>query len=169
MKEVISSLFNTALLRREQTEALMFDQGIPRLFAKDAMIKPVLLYPKDNTEKILGKLKKEHINACIVVSKEKKFIGEISDNDIIKLFLNQVKYEPLVKKLNHGYRREFLYKNAEEIANRHKLSVKKDTPINEVLKLLFREGVEYIPVINNAEKVVGVVTPSSLISLLKNY
>lgn len=145
------------------------EEDIKMLTAKDAMIKPILLYPDGSVEKILRKLRKEHINACIVVSKEKKFIGEISDNDIIKLFLQQVKYEPLVKILNHGYRREFLYKSAKDMINTHKSCVKKSTPINEVIKLTFKEGFEYIPVLDNSDKVIGVVTPSSLINLLKDY
>ena len=77
-------------------------------FAKDAMIKPVFLFPEDNAKTIMKKLKKEGTNACIVVTKEKKFIGEIGVEDLIKLFLHQVKYEPLVQVLNIGYKREFL-------------------------------------------------------------
>lgn len=160
---------NNIDLREEQAELLEIESQINNLCAKDAMIKPVLLYAEDKIDKILKKLKKEHINACIVVSKEKKFIGEISDNDIIKLFLQQVEYEPLVKILNHGYRREFLYKSAKDMINTHKTCVKKLTPINEVIKLLFKEDFEYIPVLDNNDKVVGVVTPSSLIQLLKDY
>jgi CBS domain-containing protein len=156
-------------MREEQAEALLMEEDIKMLTAKDAMIKPVLIYSEDNVEKILRKLKKEHINACIVVNKDKKFIGEISDNDIIKLFLQQVKYEPLVQILNHGYRREFLYKTAKDMINKHKSFVRKNTPINDVIELVFKEGFEYIPVLNDADKVVGVVTPSSLIGLLKDY
>lgn len=155
-------------LRKEQAESLIFENE-KGLFAKDAMIKPVLLYPDDEAEKILKKLKKEHINACIVVTKEKKFIGEICNNDIIKFFLQQVRYEPLVKLLNHGYRRKFLYKNAMDMANSHKFLVRKNTPINEVIKLCWKKGSEYIPVLDDKDKVVGVVTPSSLINLLKDY
>ncbi len=156
-------------LRNQQAELLSQECDIKQLCAKDAMIKPILLFPDDNVEKILKRLKKEHINACIVVTKEKKFIGEICDNDIIKLFLQQVKYEPLVKILNRGYRREFLYKNAKEMINTHKSYVRKDTPINKVIKLIWKEGFEYIPVLDNNDKVIGVVTPSSIINLLKDY
>ena len=46
------------------------------------------------------KLKQEDTNVCIVINEDGKFIGEISDNDLIKLFLKQVKFEPLVKQLN---------------------------------------------------------------------
>lgn len=160
---------NGVSLRKEQADALLMEEGIKLLSAKDAMIKPILLYPDDDVEKILKKLKKEHINACIVVTKDRKFVGEICDNDIIKLFLQQVKYEPLVKTLNRGYRREFLYKKAKEMINNHKSFVRRDTAINKVIKLIWKEGFDYIPVLDSNDKVVGVVTPSSLINLLKDY
>lgn len=156
-------------LRGKQAEFLQVGTRLKKLCAKDAMIKPVLLFSDDKADKILRKLKKEHINACIVVSKEKKFLGVLSDNDIIKLFLQQVNYEPLVKILNHGYRREFLYKNAKEMINTHRSCVKKSTHINEVIELFYKEGFEYLPVLDDDDKVVGVVTPSSLINLLKDY
>lgn len=159
----------SAKLRKEQAEELYSELGLPLLYAKDAMIRPFLLYADDDADKILKKLKKEHINACIVVSKDKRFMGEISDNDIIRLFLQQVKYEPLVQILNHGYRREFIYKSAKDMMRRHNFSVKVDTPINDVIRLVFRKGFEYIPVLEENKKVVGVITPSSLIKLLKDY
>ena len=160
---------NTKTLRAEQAESLAYEQEIKKLCAKDAMIKPVLLYNDDKSETVLKKLRKEHINACIVVSKEKKFIGEITNNDIIKLFLQQVKYEPLVQMLNRGYKREFIYKNAKDLINKHKSAVRKDTPINKVIELVWKEGFQYIPVLDEKDKVIGVVTPSSLINLLKDY
>lgn len=139
------------------------------LCAKDAMIKPVFLLPEDGSEKILKKLKKEDVNACIVITKEKKFIGEISDNDIIRLFLHQTKFEPLVKIMNTGYRNKFVYKKAKDIANKHKNTVKLDTPINKVIEIVNKKGFEYVPVLDDKGVVVGVVTPSSLIGLLQEY
>lgn len=158
----------TKTLRNEQP--IISETGnIKKLTAKDAMIKPVFLYPDDDARMIIKKLKREDTNVCIVITKDKKFIGEISDEDIIKLFLHQVKYEPLTKILNIGYRREFLYKKAKGLVNKHKSTVKLDTPINEVIKLIYKEGFRYIPVLNDNKKVMGVVTPSSLIDLLQEY
>jgi CBS domain-containing protein len=155
--------------REEQAKLLSQEYEIKKLCAKDAMIKPVFLFPDESSEAVLKKLKKEHVNACIVVSKERKFIGEISDNDIIRLFLQQTKFEPFVKILNMGYRREFLYKKAKDMANPHKHVVTLDTPLNKVIQIINKRRVEYVPVLDNGERVVGVVTPSSLINLLQDY
>ena len=136
--------------------------------AKDAMIKPVFLYPEDSADTIIEKLKKEDTNVCIVVTKDKKFIGEIGVEDLIRLFLHQVKYEPLVKTLNIGYRRKFLYKSAKDLINKHKSTVRLNDSINKVIRLLYKEGFNYIPVLDDDNRVVGVVTPSSLIDFLQN-
>ena len=163
---------NVKPLREDAAESLLSfaeDKGIKTAkIAKDAMIKPVLLYPDDNVERIIKKLKKENTNVCVVVTNDKEFIGEIGVEDLIKLFLHQVKYEPLVKILNIGYRREFLHLSAKELINKHKSTVKLKEPLNNVIKLIHKEGFNYIPVLDENKRVLGVVTPSSLINFLKN-
>ena len=154
--------------REEQSKTLFETENIRKLIAKDAMIKPVFVHQDDDADKIIKKLKREDTNVCIVVTKDKRFVGEINDEDIIKLFLYQVKYEPLTKILNRGYRRQFLYKEAKELINKHKSTVNLDTPINKVIELVYKEGFQYIPVLDKNKKVIGVVTPSTLIDLLQN-
>ena len=156
-------------LRKEQVIIFSETEDIRNLTAKDAMIKPVFVYQDGDTDKIIKKLKREDTNVCIVITKDKRFVGEISDEDIIKLFLHQVKYEPLTKILNVGYKREFLYKKAKELINKHKSTVNIDTPINKVIEFVYKEGFHYIPVLDKNKKVTGVVTPSSLIDLLQKY
>jgi CBS-domain-containing membrane protein len=160
-----------SLEKSREEQAIMFfeTKSIRKLTVKNAMIKPVFIYQDDNANKIIKKLKREDTNVCIVITKDKKFVGEISDEDLIKLFLHQVKYEPLTKILNVGYRREFLYKSAKELVNKHKSTVNIDTPINKVIELVYKEGFHYIPVLDNNKKVIGVVTPSSILNLLENY
>ena len=77
-------------LREKEVITISETKEIRGLTAKDAMIKPVFLYPEDNADKIIKKLKREDTNVCIVITKDKRFVGEISVEDLIKLFLNQV-------------------------------------------------------------------------------
>lgn len=161
-------------LRKKEAEDLVeltdeYGEKVTKIkLAKDAMIKPVLLYPEDDGKEIIKKLKEESTNACIVVNKDGKFAGEIGVEDLIKLFLHQVKYEPLVQILNIGYNREFQYLPAKKLINKHKSTVSENAPINNVIKLVYKEGFNYIPVLDEEKKVVGVVTPSSLIDFLQN-
>ena len=163
---------STKSIKRMREEEVVFiseTENIRKLTAKDAMIKAVFVYQDDDAGRIIKKLKRDDTNVCIVVTKDKGFVGEISDEDLIKLFLRQVRYEPLTKILNLGYRREFLYKKAKELVNKHKSTLDLDTPINQAIELVYKEGFQYIPVLNKNKKVMGVVTPSSIVNLLRNY
>ena len=154
---------------KEEATFISETKGVRKLTAKDAMIKPVFVYENDGADKIIKKLKKDKTNVCIVVTRDKRFVGEINDEDLIRLFLHQVKFEPLTQILNVGYRREFLYKKAKKLINKHKSTTNLDTPINKVIELVYKEGFQYIPVLDNNDKVVGVVTPSSILNLLEYY
>jgi CBS domain-containing protein len=154
--------------RRSQAIAIQNSEDVSRLTAKDAMIKPVLVYEDDDGDEILKKLKKEETNVCIVVTKEKKFVGEISDEDLIRLFRIQIMDEPLTEVLETGYRREFLHKKARQLINKHKSTITQDTPINKVIELIHKEGFQYLPVLDKNRRVVGVVTPSSVLDLLQD-
>ena len=156
-------------IKDDEAMTISGSENIRKLTAKDAMIKPVFIYQDDDADRIVKKLKKENTNVCIVVTSDKRFIGEISNEDLIRLFLHQVKNEPLTKILNIGYRREFLYKKAQELINKHRSTVNLDTPINKVIELVYKEGFHYIPVLDKNKKVIGVVTPSSILSLLEHY
>ncbi|MCK5699117.1 MAG: CBS domain-containing protein [Candidatus Aenigmarchaeota archaeon] len=156
-------------MREEEVVIISETENIRKLTAKDAMIKAVFVYQDDDAGRIIKKLKREDTNVCIVVTKDKGFVGEISNEDLIRLFLRQVRYEPLTKILNIGYRREFLYKRAKELVNKHKSTLYLDTPINQAIELIYKESFQYIPVLDKNKKVRGVVTPSSILNLLRNY
>ncbi|MEA3513920.1 MAG: CBS domain-containing protein [Nanoarchaeota archaeon] len=155
-------------IKEEEAITIYESENIRKLTAKDAMIKPVFIYQDDDSDRIVKKLKKENINVCIVVTSDKRFIGEISNEDLIRLFLHQVKNEPLTKILNIGYKREFRYKKAQELINKHRSTVNPDTPINKVIELVYKEGFHYIPVLDKNKRVIGVVTPSSILNLLEH-
>jgi len=156
-------------LREEWARAVSKTRLANKLVARDAMIEPVFLLPEDNGRDIVKKLKAEETNVCIVITKEGKFLGEISDQDLIILLLAQVEYEPLTRILNIGYMRELAKMKAKDLVNKHRTTVSLDTPINKVIGLAYKEGFHYIPVLDKNRKVRGVVTPSSLLDLLEEY
>lgn len=160
---------STKKLRQDQSVFFSETENIKKLTAKDAMIKPVFVYDDDTVATIIKKLKREDTNVCIVITKDKKFVGEIGDEDLIKLFLRQVRYEPLTKILDIGYKREFQHKKAQQLINKHKSTAYLGTPINKVIELVYKEGFRYIPILDKQDKVVGVVTPSSILDLLEDY
>lgn len=55
------------------------------------------------------------------------------------------------------------------MANKHKHFAKKNTPINKIITMISKRKIEYVPVLDDNDKVIGVITPSSLINLLQDY
>ena len=99
---------------------------------------------------------------------KEKFLGEISDEDLLRVFLQQTVEEPLTKSLDIGYMKGFACKRANDLVNKHKSTAELNMPIAEVIKLVYKEGFNYIPVLDDG-KVRGVVTPSSLLDLLQYH
>lgn len=87
-------------LRERQTMFIESKFEHKKVTAEDVMIKPIFLYLEDNIETILEKLKSEEINYCMVVNEEKHFIGEISDEMLLKIIAHTSVNEPLVKLLD---------------------------------------------------------------------
>ena len=86
---------------RERQAMLMESQFERKKFtAEDVMIRPIFLYLEDDIETILEKLQSEEINYCVVVDEENHFIGEISDEMLLKIIANISVNEPLVKILD---------------------------------------------------------------------
>lgn len=156
-----------AFNKLREDQAILFSHfEDSKLVAKHAMIKPVFLKESDDSQTILNKLKKSSVNSCLVITKNKEYLGEISDSDILKLFQKEVKSEPLTKYLNIGYKKEFIHQKAKELINKHKYFVYDTTPINEVIELMNVKKLQDLPVLNKNHKVVGLINTSSLIKLL---
>lgn len=156
-----------SLLRLRQAMKEPMLKASRKLNAKDAIVRAALVSGQERPESILKKLKKQHISSCFVVDKDKRLLGQISEKDIIRLFLMQVKKEPLVKKLNLGYRREFLHMHAKDLVKRKGDHVLIDTPINKVIRKLALEHDDCVAVLDHEKRVVGAITPSSIIRLLE--
>ncbi|AHB41003.1 hypothetical protein P148_SR1C00001G0196 [candidate division SR1 bacterium RAAC1_SR1_1] len=153
-------------LRAKESYFMKKFADYPQITAKDIMIKPIFLYEDDDIETILGKLKAEDINYCIVVDKENKFLGEIKDEDIIKIIAHSSVNEPLVEILDIGYKRSINYTSTKDYLKKYDNIVQEDTRLFDIMKIIDKKGYHYIPVINIEKKVVGLITPSSILRFI---
>jgi len=156
-------------LRKKQAEFLSKEFDIPKLFAKDAMVPPTCFYEDDSIDKVINKLKREDCDVCVVIDKGKKFIGEIDDEDLTRIMAYTALKEPITQILDRGYNRDIKWKKAKDLARKNKNLVLKDTPINDVLKIIYKKTYDNIIVVDEKNRVVGVITPSSLLNLLSKY
>ena len=156
-------------LIKKQAELFNKEQRLTKLLAKDAMIKPTFFYREEPIEKVINKLKREDCGVCIVVDRNKNFIGEIDDEDLITIIAHTSLKDPIPQILNRGYRREIIWRKAGDLARKHKNIVLGNTTINKVLSLVYKRKKQNIIVVNKERKVIGVITPSSMLRLLSNY
>jgi osmoprotectant transport system ATP-binding protein len=162
-------MIDATRLREEEAEYIEETMPHKKIKVKDAMIKPIILHQDDEIETIIKKLKNEKHNYCIVVDDNENFLGEISIEKLIKLIAHNSINEPLVKILDIGFKRKINYTTAKDHIKKHKNFVYEDNSILDVLKLIDKRNSKYIPVLNNEKKVVGLITPSSLLNLLNKH
>jgi CBS domain containing-hemolysin-like protein len=156
-------------LLEEQAIGIGEELDIPRLYAKDAMIKPLFFSANDQVKKVLDKLKREDMNVCIVVDADKKFVGEIADEDLVRVMAYTALNEPITRILDRAYNKKFAGMKAGDLARPHKNIVPENTPINAVLKKIYNKRDQSIVVVNPDHKVSGIITLSSLLRLLSRY
>jgi len=153
----------------EQATGICLVSNIPKLYAKDAMIRPLFFYESDPVGKVLDKLKREDQNVCIVVDRGKRFRGEIEDLDILRIMAHTALNEPITRLLDRAYNKGLAGLKAGDLARYHRNTVTEDTPINMVLKRIYRNSDNSIVVLRKDRTVAGIITQSSLLRLLNRY
>lgn len=157
---------NIKKLLTRQAMDLDDDNKYPDILAKDVMIRPTFFYENDSLEKIVKKLKREDCDICVVLDTKKHFLGEIKDENLVKIMADNAINFPLTKMLNVCYTRGFSWNTAKDIAHKSKNIVSENTPINKVLEIIYRNKHQNIIVLNKEKKVIGVITLSSILKFL---
>lgn len=136
---------------------------------KEAIIKPVFLYPDDDIKTVKKKLQKKDNNICIVINKNKKFLGEVHEQDLLKLFIPQdmLDEQDIIDTLGVGYDKNFFAKRAKDLMKKHPFTISLDANIKDIIFLMFKQQIQYLPVIDKKEKVIGVITLDSLLNALE--
>lgn len=155
-----------SLLRAKQALFLHDETWSDKIVAKDVMIKPIFLFLDDDIDQVLWKLQSESINYCVVVDQNYHFIGEISDDILLKIIAHTSINEPLVKILDIWYRRWINFTHTKDYVKKHKNIVEEQTPIYEIMKLIDKKHIQFIPVIDEEKKVIWLITPSSILRFI---
>lgn len=114
---------------------------------KDIMIiDPITIVPERTLNQALEKLRKEKVNSLMVIGKDDEFLGLITAKDVAEHF-DDIQYV-------HG-----ILKTGAHYAN-------EDANVSEVLAIMAKEQVGYVPVVNNENKLIGLVTRASLVNVL---
>lgn len=156
-------------IREKEAKVIKPQIDFKEIKAKDVMIKPIFLYEKDKIETITNKLKSEEANYCIVVDKNKNFLWEITIENLIKIIAHSSINEPLVEILDIWYKRGINHTSTINYIKKHKNTVKENARLFDILKLIDKKGFQYIPVLDKKNKVIWLITASSILRfIIKN-
>src|SRR6266568_8809980 len=110
---------------------------------------PVTVSEKDSIREVARIMAREDAGVVPVVD-GRKVIGMITDRDIVVRLIAEGK-DPSSAKVN-------------EAMSKQVRTVKEETPINEVLQLMSREQIRRVPVTNNNNELVGIVSIGDIAS-----
>jgi len=151
------------------------------LTAQDIMTKDVITITKDSTIGDLTKLLiSNKISGVPVVDEKGKLSGMVTDADIITEDISppfNYYIEPLL--MSYGFienieqyqkdMKGYLGTSVEEIMTRKVRSIKMDTPVSEVAKIMVRNKINRVPVIDNDNKLIGIIARNDIIeSMVKD-
>ncbi len=113
------------------------------LKVKDVMSKPVLTIKEEETAKTAGEIMKKHRKGCLIVVRNNKPVGIVSDSDLINKVLVRDKKasEVLVK----------------EIMSSPLVTVGPDDDLTEAVSKMKRNNIHRLPVVEK-ERVVGLIS-----------
>ncbi len=143
--------------------------------AKDIMTAKVITISKDATIGELSRmLLKNKISGVPVVDSEGKLIGMVTDADIITEDMEPmfpIYFDPLI--ISYAFienfekyqkdAKEYLETKVEEIMARRVKSVKKETPVNEIARIMVKDRINRIPVVDENNKVIGIIARADIL------
>lgn len=133
------------------------------------MAKPVLVSPSA-TRKELLKVVRRHpqVELFIVAGKNKKFLGDIHENDLFIMLVPDDVYEEVGLDLAFNLEKKFFAKKARDIMRKHDARCDPNDDIMDVAKKFAQIEVNEMPVIDvKKKKVVGFVTQGMVLRKLK--
>ena len=143
------------------------------MLAKEIMVKDVITVSAETTLDQVAKIFVDNrISGVPVVDENNKLIGVISEGDLV--YQQKPINPPLFINLFDGIlqvdRKDFweeiskmaAYK-VKDLMNKHVISAHSDTSINDVASLMIKKKVNRIPIVDNDNKLIGIITRHDII------
>jgi CBS domain-containing protein len=143
--------------------------------AKDIMTKKVITATRETTIGELSKiLIQNNISGAPVVDKEGTLIGMATDADIITEDLEPIfpiYFDPLI--ISYAYMdnfekfeksmKEYLATPVADIMIKRVKTVRQDTPVSEVARIMVKDRINRIPVVDESNKVLGIISRADIL------
>jgi len=148
--------------------------------AKDIMTTPVISVTEEKTiQDVIDLIAKNNFSGVPVVNENNEVIGIISDTDIIR-YSHETSIVPLTNlsgwvspyadlsdlaTMRKGL--ESLHRSrVSKVMTRKIYKVKEDDPVTEVARLMNRRRINRLPVVDNDDKLIGIVTRADLVQCM---
>jgi CBS domain-containing protein len=119
-------------------------------YAIDVMSSPVKSLPVDETlENVRNLMKKEDIRHIPIVDNH-KFVGIISDRDLLKLDMSGT----------------FSFLKAQDVMNTVVIVADDETPLAHIARVLLEEKISAIPIINKKHALCGIISRSDILKVI---
>lgn len=142
---------------------------------KDIMTKNVIIVSRETTIGELSKLLlKNSITGAPVVDENGKLTGMVTDADIITEKIEPIfpiYFDPLI--VSYAYlenfekyqkdMKEYLNTKVEDIMTRRVKTVKGDTSVSDVVRIMVRDRINRIPVVDEDNKVIGIIARADIL------
>lgn len=140
---LISNQSNKALASKHMPEKSDF-------FAIDVMSSPVKVLKQKSTLEEVRNLMKEKGIRHIPIIENHRFVGIISDRDLLKMDLSGT----------------FAFLKAEDIMNTVVVVAHEETPLAHIAKVMLEEKISAIPVVNEQHQLTGMITRSDILEVV---
>lgn len=130
--------------------------------AEDLMKEPDFI----DVDADIDKVKEEFKGAenTLIVKKEGEVVGEIHENSLLKDIIPQdrIDEEKVIGIMGLSFDQSYVAENAEDLMNKHEVTVPTDETVGEIAFLMDREDIRSIPVKEDGE-IIGVVHEDAVI------
>ncbi len=148
--------------------------------AKDVMKRQVVFVEVDDVlEKVVSVLMQNHVSGVPVVDKNNQLVGIVTEKDLMtkKMGLNISSYMEFVtsillvdgKKLLAVSQENVLAMTAGDIMSTPVYSVRQEATIEEIVSLMMNRHINRIPVIDQKNKLVGIIGRNDLLPILMSF
>ena len=130
--------------------------------ARDLMDEPDFIEHDTSVEDVEDEFK--GAENTLIVKRDGEVVGEIHENSILKALIPEEKLdeESVVGILGLSFDQSYAPENAEDLMNKHEVTVSPDEDIGEIAFIMDREDVRSLPVEEDGE-IIGVVHEDTVV------
>jgi len=138
---------------------------------------PVTAKPLDSVETVLKLLEEQHISGLPVVNDNNEVVGVVSETDLLfkerpirmplyLTFLGSVIYLESLDKFEQQLKKS-LGMLVQDVMTPEPINISVDAPISEAASLMLDKRINRLPVVDQDNKLIGILTRSDLMRVLR--